>query len=175
VELLPPQFENIARKNYSSPRASRVILTLCAMVWPPVSLTRCSRFHGSYSREETSSQVGGLNPGMSTIRSSTRRRCSLASTHLTSTSTKRTRAAFATATQASRVNLRGLTESATTVRPIRRLSSATAYATRYPTSLMGRLSNPESRMACSTRVYTQMHGADLTGQLPRYGRLPGSG
>lgn len=25
------------------------------------------------------------------------------------------------------------------------------------------------------RVYAQMHGADLTGQFPRYGRLPGSG
>ena len=43
-----------------------------------------------------------------------RRRCSSRSRHFTSTSRKGTRAAFATATQASRVNLIGLTESATT-------------------------------------------------------------
>jgi hypothetical protein len=74
--------------NYSLSSASRLDLTFCAAVRFAVSITRCSRSHAWYSREATSSQVGGLNLGMLTIRVSTLRRCSLASGHVTSISRK---------------------------------------------------------------------------------------
>ena len=74
------------------------------------------------SRETTSSHVGRWNQGMSALRISTRRRCSRASEHLTSISMTPICAEFATAIQASRVNCKGLAESAIIVRPTRRLS-----------------------------------------------------
>jgi hypothetical protein len=77
-----------------------------------------------------SAQVGATRPGTSRLRVSTRRRCSSLSEQTISTSIAATGTAAATARQPLRAAATGLTQSAITVRPSRRLSAATAWATR---------------------------------------------
>ena len=88
------------------PSSSRITRTLLSTVESAVSITKCSRFQGWYSRDSPSSQVGRRSPEMSLDLVSTRRRCSIRSEHLTSISTALTRALFATSTQAPRAGKR---------------------------------------------------------------------
>jgi hypothetical protein len=108
---------------YCSGNRSRRSLTLSATLRLAVSMTIWSRSQGSYSRETTSCQVGSLNPLISVLLVSTLFRCWAGSEHVTSTSMALARARSATLVQTSRVSRSGLTESATTVLPRRRLSS----------------------------------------------------
>src|ERR1700687_3844426 len=65
----------VGRDNDSRlPSSSRITRTLLSTVQSAVSITKCSRFQGWYSRENTSSQVGRRNPEMSLDSVSTRGR-----------------------------------------------------------------------------------------------------
>ena len=66
-------------------KASRSSSTLSATLRPAVSITMCSRFQGWHSRTTTSCHVGGLNPSMSAILVSIRRRCCSGSEQVIST------------------------------------------------------------------------------------------
>ena len=86
-------------------KASRSSLTLSATLRPAVSITMCSRFHGSYSRAATSCHVGSINPSMSATLFSTRCRCCLGSEQMISTSMHSAPDRSATSVQESRGNL----------------------------------------------------------------------
>ena len=114
------------RREFCFVSAFRSSLTFAATLRLAVSTMIWSRSQGSYSRETTSCHVGSLNPLISALLVSTLFRCCAGSEHVTSTSMALARARSATLIQASRVSRSGLTESAITVLPRRRLSSATA-------------------------------------------------
>ncbi len=88
-----------------------------------------------------------------------------------SISTTRARARRPASRHALRVSIHGLTESPMTVRPRRKLSSATAYAARYPASSSDPGTAPDSRIACSIESIRSADSAKLLCQCARNRRL----
>lgn len=154
--------------------ASRRKWTLCWTLWRAVSTTTCSRFHGWYSRDTISSQMGNFNPGISGLRASARFRCSLTSEQIISISTTLAAERRATATQASRVTVKGLTESANH-------GSADAKIVRgdHIRQLIPRVVHRMAKGAAISqrlldRVNSEVHRAKLTRQFAGDRGLPGS-
>src|SRR5271163_2448052 len=92
--------------------------------FPAVSTTICGVDHGSNGRSVTACQVRGGMPSRSDGRFSTRLWCSTKLEQTTSTSTRATCAFCAISIQELRVIRSALTESATTMRPMLKFSSA---------------------------------------------------